>query len=404
MKLLSVAGWLYPDQEGGSFRVVYEAGRRLARRGHEVHVLTQRLRPDHAAEEELAGMRVHRYATAAPRGVGFYLSTFRQVRRQVDRLQAAVGFEAVHLHHPVAARAANRAASIRRLPRITMLYVPYFLEYVDRHTYDPRTGRQRGLSPARWPVAAALRRLEGANLRRSDRVVVLSDFSRRLLERHYPRCAGKAVRLPGGADLEEFRSQPSRAEARSRLGLAEEPPIFLACRRLEHRMGVVELVDAAARLRQAGREARVLIAGRGALEGVLRERIARHGLEDCVRLLGFVPAEALPLHYRAADCVVMPTRALEGFGLVSAEALASGTPVLGTPVGATPEILEPLEPRLVAEDATGEGLCRGMERFLDELAAEPGLSERCRAYAEQHLSWDRLADGLEELFGELVAH
>ena len=72
-------------------------------------------------------------------------------------------------------------------------------------------------------------------------------------------------------------------------------------------------------------------------------RSAQLGLDKHVTFLGFVPDADLPRYYQAADVFVLPTRELEGFGLVTAEALACGTPVLGTPVGATPELLEPLD-------------------------------------------------------------
>jgi len=407
MKILAVAGWMYPDEEGGSFRLVYETARGLAARGHQVHVVTQRLHRSHPESQSLEGFTVHRYPTTAASGIRFYTSTLRQVRRLVDRLQREVGFDALHMHHPVAAFAANRAGSVRGLPRVSMLYVPYFLEYADRHTYDPRTGAERSLALLRRPVAAALRWLDGANLRRSDRIVVLSDFSKVMLARHYPRCAAKAVKLPAGADLDAFRPTPSRQEARARLGLGDFglpdlPPVFFTCRRLEHRMGIVELVDAAQALRDQGRRLLVLVAGRGALEDAVRRRIQDADLAASVRLLGYVAEADLPLYYRAADCFVLPTRALEGFGLVTAEAFACGTPVLGTPVGATPELIEPFDPRLVTPDATAAGLAEGMATFVDQVAAQPDLSRRCRAYAEQALSWDALVQGLEREFRELV--
>ena len=407
MKILVVAGWMYPDEEGGSFRVVYETARRLADRGHQVHVLTQRLDASHPERQELAGMTVHRYPTAAKSGVRFYASTLRQVRRLAERLHADVGFDALLLHHPVSAFAANRARGLAALPRVMMLHSVYFLEYFDRHTYDPHTGAERSLSLLRRPIAAALKWLDGANLRRSDRVVVLSDFTKLLVERHYPDCIAKVEKLPGGADLEQFHPGGGKPEARAGLGLGDlglpdAPAVFFTCRRLEHRMGVAELIDAAQRLRNEGRSAVLLVAGRGALEGALAQRIEDADLADTVRLLGYVAEEELPLYYRAADCFVLPTRALEGFGLVTAEAFACGTPVLGTPVGATPELIEPFDKRLVTADATAEGLHKGMARFLDDVAGEPRLAERCRAYAEQHFSWDSMVDGLERIFGELA--
>ena len=402
MKILVVAGWMYPDQEGGSFRVVYEAGRGLAARGHEVHVATQRLREEHPEREELAGMIVHRYTTAASSGPRFYASTARQVPRLVDRLQGEVGFEAVHTHHPVSAYGLHRAKSVRHVPCVAVLHSLYFLEYIDRHRAARSSDGRKGLSPGQIPIAAALRRLDAANLRRSARIVVLSDFTRGLVAEHLPDCLEKIDLLPGGVDLEEFRPEPSRAEARERLGLPTDRPIFFTCRRLEHRMGLLELFGAARKLRDAGRNPLVLIAGRGALEQALAERIERWHAADVVTLLGYVPEDKLPLYYRAADCFVLPTRALEGFGLVTAEAFACGTPVLGTPVGATPELIRPFDPRLLTADATVAGIAEGMTRFLDQVATSPTLSQRCRSYAESRFRWDPFVDGLERISNNLA--
>jgi len=396
MKILIVAGWMYPDAEGGSFRVVYEAGRRLAARGHEVHVVTQRLNPTHPEEETLAGMRVHRYVTTAKSGPRFYWSTIFAGRRLVRRLQRQVGFDVVHTHHPVSALAALPRHSHPRVPVVAVLHSIYFLEYMDRRA-------QQGTRwPLLWLAARLLKGMDGYVLRRSRRVVVLSEFTRGLVAKFYPQWLGKVVKLPGGADIDRFRPTPSRAEARSQLRLPSGRPIFFTCRRLEHRMGLSELIEATSLLKQRGRSVLTLIAGRGALDEALRQQIREGRLDDCVRLLGYVAEADLPLHYRAADCFVLPTRALEGFGLVTAEALACGTPVLGTPVGATPELLEPFDPRLLTRDATADGLAEGMARFLDEVAAEPGLEQRCRAYAEQHLSWDAFVDGLEQVSREVA--
>jgi glycosyltransferase involved in cell wall biosynthesis len=406
MKILSVAGWIYPDQEGGSFRLVHEVARRMAARGHAVHVVTRRIAEQHPLDEVIEGFHVHRFASRAPTGLGLYLSTLRQVPPLLRRLQAEVGFDALHLHHPIASLAANRTRAIRHLPRALMLYVPYVLEYRDRHTYDPRTGEERPLALRRRLCARLLKTIDGYNLRRSDRVVVLSEFSRRLIGEFYPNCLGKVVKLPGGADLDRFRPEPSRAEARARLGLTglglpDGPALFFTCRRLEHRMGLLELIQAIQGLRREGRGVHLLIAGRGALADDLQRHIRERSLRDSVRLLGFVAEADLPLYYRAADCFVLPTRALEGFGLVTAEAFACGTPVVGTPAGATPEVIRPFDPRLVADDASADGIRRALARFLDEVAPDEHLAARCRAYAEQHLSWDTLTDGLLRLFEEL---
>jgi glycosyltransferase involved in cell wall biosynthesis len=284
-----------------------------------------------------------------------------------------------------------------------VLHSIYFLEYMDKHNYDPATGEAKRTGLLRRAIAAALKRLDGAVLKRAEGIVVLSDFTRRLVQRHYPERLAKVTTSHGGADLDAFRPDPSRAEARTALNLPEDVPIFFSCRRIEHRMGVSELVEACHLLKVEGRRFLALVAGKGALEAAVRARIEKLALRDSVRLLGYVPEKDLRLHYRAADCFVLPTRALEGFGLVTAEALACGTPVIGTPVGATPEILGPLDPRLLAADCSPDGIAAAMARFLDELLGEEDLPQRCRAYAEANLSWEPMTDTVEHLLGEMAA-
>jgi glycosyltransferase involved in cell wall biosynthesis len=120
------------------------------------------------------------------------------------------------------------------------------------------------------------------------------------------------------------------------------------------------------------------------------------GLAGHVRFVGHIPEADLPAYYQAADCFVLPTRALEGFGLVTVEALACGTPVLGTPVGATPEILVPLARELLTDDATPEALARGLRR-VTSVCRDAAFRARCRAYAEARYDWETAVDRLEDL-------
>src|SRR5437667_11474023 len=104
-------------------------------------------------------------------------------------------------------------------------------------------------------------------------------------------------------------------------------------------MGLDLLIRAMAILKRDRPEALLLIGGVGSVGQELESFSEALGLREQVRFLGFIPDEALPLYYQAADVFILATRELEGFGLVTVEALAGGTPVLGTAVGAAPEVL-----------------------------------------------------------------
>jgi glycosyltransferase involved in cell wall biosynthesis len=235
-------------------------------------------------------------------------------------------------------------------------------------------------------LQAGLRnRMEGKALRRCDAVLVESEFIRGQLRAHHPEVPAEKVTLvPGAVDLARFRPDGPRAD----LGPG---PVVLTVRRHVERMGIDLLIRAAA---QCG--VSLVVGGDGPRRAEL-EALAR-ALGVRARFVGFVPDEELPALYRGADLFVLPTRELEGFGLVAIEAMACGTPALGTPVGAIPEVLGPLG--LVAEAATPEAIAAGIRRVLD--ARDPALPKRCREHVAARYDWSRVVDGVEQVLLEVT--
>ena len=106
------------------------------------------------------------------------------------------------------------------------------------------------------------------------------------------------------------------------------------------------------------------------------------------------------MYYSAADVLVVPSH-YESFGLAAVEALACGTPVVATPVGATSEILTPLDGGLMAESVNARSLASAIERAL----AHTGITLRidCHEYARDHLAWDIIIGRWESALEELQA-
>jgi glycosyltransferase involved in cell wall biosynthesis len=162
-------------------------------------------------------------------------------------------------------------------------------------------------------------------------------------------------------------------------------------------MGLDELLRAVRQLIRS-REVLLAIGGSGRSEASLKHLTMDLGLEERVRFLGRLSDAELRDWYRAADLFVLPSKAYEGFGMVTAESLACGTPVVGTPIGATPELLEPLEPRLVATGTSAEALAAAIAGVID--ARDPKLRSRCRAYASERFDWGKALPAWEEALVE----
>jgi glycosyltransferase involved in cell wall biosynthesis len=143
---------------------------------------------------------------------------------------------------------------------------------------------------------------------------------------------------------------------------------------------------------------RLAIAGDGPLADQLERRIGELGLSCRIRLLGRVGDSELVEWYRRADAVVMPAQRLEGFGLTTAEALACGTPVIATPVGANPEVAGLLGPRFLAADRTPPALAAAIIDVCGDVSFLQEAAGRARAIVLSRFDWAVVAAAYEEVY------
>jgi len=253
-------------------------------------------------------------------------------------------------------------------------------------------------------IACRLRKgIESSVYRRAARIVCLSEAFARIVREEYRIPADRIRVVPGAVDVDRFDLRETRTQARQRLGWSTERPTVLCVRRLVRRMGLENLVEAAAAVRRAVPDAQFLIAGRGPLKTVLDEQIASRGLGETVRLLGFVPDSDLAFAYRAADLSIVPSVALEGFGLVAAESLSAGTPVLVTPVGGLPEVVGSLSPNLLLEGCQPGQLAEGISRSLRQQVPLPSQQE-CTEYARNRFGWPRVAEQVRAVYRDALSN
>jgi len=384
VRILVATDQWFPDLEGGSARLAAESARALADRGHEVTVLAPRNGSDDVSNE--GGLTVRRALARnlLPQTLTDPLATRRHAR--------AGEFDVLLAHQ------STTAVGLLERAQTTPLAVMY-------HASAARELRflrsQLPLGPRRLSgslLARPLELMERRALSAAARIFVLSDFSRSLVLSDHEVDPARIRLVAAGVDTERF-SPGDRSAARERLDLPADSRLLFTLRRLEPRMGLDRLLGALQRL---SGDVVLAVGGAGALAHRLEELAAELGLGHRVRFLGRVAEEELVDWYRAADLVVLPSVAYEGFGMVTAEALACGTPVVGTPVGATPELLQPLGPALLAQSAKPEDLAAALEEGF-RLAGDQSLRDRCRAYAVERFSWSTAAPDWEAALTEAAS-
>lgn len=356
----------YGDVVGGAFRLASEFAEYLAEQGHQVSYLccAKEAGYDGPLRETVRGVDVVRYRPSArPMGglarLRFHLFESRKLARMLDQ-ECPVQF--VSGHSPLQALVSMQALKRESVRCNYTVHSPF-----DDELLSNSTGGRPGI--AQGIASFVARRVDRRNCRVADQVQCLSRYTLSVMTQRHRRAVGnKGLVAPGWVDSKRFVPAESRTQLRATLGEIwnVDCPIFFTLRRLQNRMGLDTLVDACYLLARQGLKFRTLVGGGGPLQESLHARIQAAGLQEHVILLGRLPEEQLATCYAAADCFVLPTKALECFGLIVLEAFACKTPVIASNAAAIPELAERQGPDWMFEPGDVSQLADRMQAFLEQ--------------------------------------
>lgn len=230
-----------------------------------------------------------------------------------------------------------------------------------------------------------------ALLRTFNAALYVGQHSRAYYEHFgYPR--DRLYFSPHCIDAERFAAnatEEARAKRREAIGVSTETPLILFAGKLVPFKRPLDVIRAAARMRADSSAAEVMIAGAGPLQEEVSAEAAKLGVP--LHALGFCNQSVMPSVYAAADVLALPSTGRETWGLVTNEALASGTPVvISDECGCAPD--------LSADGDVGRSYSGGdVEALANALAASlssPPTKDAIREVSDAY-SVSRAADGIE---------
>ncbi|HKF55886.1 MAG TPA: glycosyltransferase, partial [Blastocatellia bacterium] len=202
-------------------------------------------------------------------------------------------------------------------------------------------------------------------------VVTCTQYNRDFLSKQFgPLCDGKLHCIYHGLDISQFKFSLSRRDEAGE-------PVILSVARLVEKKGLEDLIIAADILRRRGRTFKVEIIGSGPLRDPLKAHAQRLGLADRVSLVGAQAHDAVCRAYQRASvfvlpCIVASNGDRDGIPNVLLEAMASGVPVVSTPVSGIPELIESGVNGILVPQHDARSLADAIEGLL----ASRELSER----------------------------
>lgn len=358
----------YPPEFGGLESHVAELARGLARRGHEIRVVTSRSRKGLAREEERDGVRIRRTWFPSRNPVGWMLHALGSI--PVTSRWAGWA-EVVHAQAFASVAPCALAVRGRRRPLVATFHTSHFLV----------RARKR-----RWrPVLTQL-------VRRPDHAFAAS---REIAEVAMSMAPGTTIEtLVNGVDTDRFRPVPPAVPAE------EGVRTILVPRRLFAKNGVEYLIRAMPEVAERVPGARALLVGDGPERSRLEALARELGVERSVQFLGARAHDEMPAVLASGEVAVFPSL-MEATSVAALECMACGLPVVASRVGGLPEIVDESVGRLVPP-ADPDALAGALTELLvgEDLEA---LGREARRRVVERWSNDRLVQRHEEVYRTLLS-
>jgi glycogen(starch) synthase len=407
MRILAISSFYPPHFVGGFELGCQRVMEELARRGHDVGVLTS----THGVGRPQAQGNVYRqFRLHEPWGLaGVWHAGRVEAHNQRVLRRVLADFRPDVVTVWCVWRLSNSVLPLlsrRRLPTVLAVSDYCLLE---------RNEQNYWLSYWRWKSRGRLRALlkglarrvvarfvptEVAAVRWENSFFTSATLRRRHAEAGLPAAAGRVIHW--GVDVEAYRTGD-----RARPGPAGSPRVLFAGQ-LEAVKGVHTLLEALPRLsRRATAPLAVCVAGAGADASYLARLGAQAGALNgkcAVRFLGKVPSEKMPDVYRAHDVLVLPSVWEEPFSLTLLEAMAAGLCVVGTTRGGSAEILQDGVNCLTFAAGDAQDLARQLQRLVDDPALGRRLAGAGQRLVRERFSLRGTVDQIEALLHDTVDH
>ncbi len=225
-------------------------------------------------------------------------------------------------------------------------------------------------------------------------IVTETDFAEKFLRERFPEHADRIHRIYNGLTIAGFR----------RANFSSASPLIVAVGRLIDKKRFADLIRACGLLMERGRSFRCEIIGEGPLEKELHQQIHDLDLQNYVKLLGPKPQHEIAEHLAMGTVFVLPSLidasgGMDNLPTVIMEAMATGLPVISTPIGGIPEMVVQNETGVLVPAGDSSALASAIERVIADLSLARRLGENGYKRANELFSIEK---NVRELLATII--
>lgn len=236
-------------------------------------------------------------------------------------------------------------------------------------------------------------------LRRADAIIAVSGHTKKWMFKVFGRHLAKKTRvIPGGIDIGAYPRSGKTQKIDKKYHLENKKLVIYAGRLIKNK-GIDYLIKAAHKIK-----AEIYILGSGEeKENLLK--LAKERKAKNVHFMGYFAREYLKelrTFYRRADVVVVPSVWDEPLGLVILEAMASGTPVVGTHKGGIPLAVKDGYNGFLIRARSARAIYQAVNKILRDPELRATLAQNARQTVEEKFDWSHLVGKLEEMYQKII--
>jgi glycosyltransferase involved in cell wall biosynthesis len=249
-----------------------------------------------------------------------------------------------------------------------------------------------------------LRIFEQGMLERSNKIIAVSEFTKRELLQYYQLDENKIRVIHNGVDVNKFKPATDKLKAKAELGLNPEDKTILSVGRLYARKGLFTLIESMSLVTRKFKNAKLIIAGKGLSDEVkkLVSYATKLGVKDNIIFTGYFPDKKLPKLYQAADIFAFSTF-YENLPFAVLEALSTGLPVVTTNVGGIPEMIEDGKNGFLVQPFNSRELADRILYYLEHPAAASEMALLARKTIENKFDWRLIVKKVVKVYDEALS-
>ena len=173
--------------------------------------------------------------------------------------------------------------------------------------------------------------------------------------------------------------------------------------RLSEEKGILNLIEAVPFVLKGKADTRFIICGKGSLADRVQNLMKAEGIEAQVRLIGWIAHEDVPQYLNELKMLVLPSFT-EGLPNAILEAMACGTPVLATPVGAIPDIIKDGKTGFLLKSNDPEHIADRIVELLGKPELLKKVSINAYNYVRENFSYEKTLEAWRKILSELQSN